>query len=217
MRTAAQSFLRHPLSAVFANPANVRVLRELSRHGGELSATMLVERTRLSKPSVLAALAHLSGLGYIESLGSHRQRLHRIDSKHPLASSISSLFLTEDHRFQAIIEAIRKAATEAGAAAAWLYGSVARAEDRPDSDVDVALVSTRNAGAAKGKMRDALREVEGALRFSTSVVSVDTDDIRRLVRERDPWWVAMVKDAMPLVGPDPVSLAARPEPKKKAV
>jgi predicted nucleotidyltransferase len=209
MRTVPQSFLRQPLSAVLANPANVRVLRELSRHGGELSATTLAQRSKLTKPSVLASLDHLAGLGYVEPLGTLRQRLYRIDSKHPLVPALSDLFSAEDQRFQSIIEAIRAAAIDAGATAAWLYGSVARGEDRPDSDVDVALVASGNAGSAKAKMREALRGREDTLRFSASVLGLDADDIVRLAAENDPWWVAVVEDTFPLVGPDPLSLASR--------
>jgi predicted nucleotidyltransferase len=209
MRATPQSFLRQPLSAVLANSANVRVLRELSRHGGELSATTLAERTKLTKPSVLASLDHLAGLGYVEVLGSLRQRLHRIDAKHPLVPAVSALFAAEDHRFESIIEAIRAAVIDAGVTAAWLYGSVARGEDRPDSDLDVALVYPGNAGSAKAKVRETLREREDTLRFSVSVLGFDADDIARLANEHDPWWVEMVKDAVPLVGPDPISLVSR--------
>jgi predicted nucleotidyltransferase len=209
MRATPQSFLRQPLSVVLANSANVRVLRELTRHGGELSATTLTERSKLTKPSVLASLDHLAGLGYVEVLGSLHQRLYRIVAKHPLIPALSALFTAEDHRFQSIIEAIRTAAIGAGATAAWLYGSVARGEDRPGSDLDVALVFPGNAGSAKAKLRETLREREDALHFSISVLGFDADDIVRLSDENDPWWVEMAKDAVPLVGPDPIALASR--------
>jgi predicted nucleotidyltransferase len=215
MRTIPQSFLRHPLSAVFANPANVRVLRELSRHGGELSATALVEQSRLTKPSVLASLGHLTELGYVEALGTQRQRLYRIDGRHPLVSALSALFAAENDRFQSIIAAIRASAIDAGVTAAWLYGSVARGEDRPDSDLDVALVDLADAGSAKTRMRERLREQEDALRFSVSILGFDADDIQRLSTDNDPWWENMVRDAVPLVGPDPKSLVSRLLAKKQ--
>jgi len=209
MRTEPQSFLRHPLSAVYANPANVRVLRALARHGGELSAPMLAERSRLTRPSVLAALDHLAALGFVESIGSVRQRLHRIDRAHPLAPTLSALFAAEADRFDRIIEGIRAAAAKVGVAAAWLYGSVARGEDGADSDLDLAVVASRDLGVEKAALRDALRALEGEWRFSASVVALDAADIRRLVREDDPWWRSLLADAVPLVGPDPATLAGR--------
>lgn len=208
MRTQPQSFLRQPLSAVFANAASARVLRVLAQHGGELSAPMLAQRSRLTRPSVLAALDHLAALGFVDSIGSVRQRLHRIDNRHPLAPAISALFAAEADRFDRIIEAVQAAATESGVAAAWLYGSVARGEDRPGSDIDIAIVASTDLATEKMAVRDALRAFEGELRFSASVVALDAADIRRLAQEGDPWWRALLAEAVPLVGPDPQTLAA---------
>jgi len=78
----------------------VRLLRELSRHGSELSATAFAARARLSKRIVSASLAHLSELGCIESIGGSRRVPHRIDNEHPLAAAITRRFFVEDRRFQ---------------------------------------------------------------------------------------------------------------------
>jgi predicted nucleotidyltransferase len=209
MRTQPQSFLRHPLSDAFANPAGVRVLRALVRHGGELSAPMLADRARLTRPSVLAALEHLAALGFVESIGSVRQRLHRFDKAHPLAPALVTLFAAESGRFDTIIEAIRAAAVKAGVAAAWLYGSVARGEDRPESDFDLAVVASADLDAEKSALREALRALETEWRFSASVVALDPADVCRLAQESDPWWQALLAEAVPLAGPDPATLAAR--------
>lgn len=216
MRAAPQSFLRQPLSSVLAHPANVRVLRELAQHGGELSATMLVDRTKLSRPSVLAALEMLSQHGYVDALGSPHLRLYRLDTKHPLVPILSQLFAAEEARFDAVLDAIRAAANDVGVAAAWLYGSVAKGEDRPGSDVDIVVVDgSGDSEVMTAKVREALREKEDALRFSASVVGVDHADVMRLARENDPWWANVVRDAVPLLGPDPVSLMSRLSVKKR--
>jgi predicted nucleotidyltransferase len=208
MRTQPQSFLRQPLSAVFANPASVRVLRALAQHGGELSAPMLAERSRLSRPSVLAALEHLAGLGFVDSIGSVRQKLHRIDKANPLAPALFALFAAEADRFDTIIKAISVAAANAGVAAAWLYGSVARGADRPDSDLDIAFVASTDLDAEKAAFRDALRVLEEEWRFAASVVALGPEDVRRLVLEDDPWWHGLTTEAVPLAGPDPRSFVA---------
>ena len=214
MRAVEQGFLQQPLSAVFANPANVRVLRELFRNGGENSARMLAERSKLTKPSVLASLTFLETLGFVEALGAARLRLYRIDGKHPLAPALSALFVAENYRFSEIIDGLRRAAVEAGATAAWLYGSVARGEDRPNSDIDIALVASADAGdmdagRLKERVRESLRSQEDALRFSASVVGFTADHIARLAAEKDPWWTTMCRDAVPLVGPPPDLFVAR--------
>src|SRR5438094_489265 len=52
--TAPQSHIRYPLSRIFVSEGAVRVLRELDRHGGELSVPALVAATRLSSGAVRA-------------------------------------------------------------------------------------------------------------------------------------------------------------------
>jgi len=47
-RVPNQSFLRYPLSAILANEGHVRILRDFSRYGGEVSVTELSNRTALT-------------------------------------------------------------------------------------------------------------------------------------------------------------------------
>jgi predicted nucleotidyltransferase len=209
VRSRSQSFLRQPLSAVFGQGSDVRVLRELSRHGGELTVSALVERTKLTRPSVLATLAALTSQGLVEALGASH-RLYRFDHSHPLAPALSALFAAEDERFRGIIQSLRTAAVDAGADAAWLYGSVARGEDRPDSDIDVAAVSAPGrAESTKARLRELLRDTEDRLRFSASVIVLEPGDIPRLAAGNDPWWCRMIQETTPLVGLDPTAMLAR--------
>lgn len=155
------------------------------------------------------ALIGLEPLGIVCALGQGRVRLYRIERAHPLAAPLEALFQAEEERYQAIIEAIRTAAREFGddVLAAWLYGSVARGEDGPASDVDIAVVIKPDAvtRVADG-IRERLTEAKDRLLFHPSVVPVDEADIRRLDREADPWWRDIQRDGIALVGPRPADL-----------
>jgi predicted nucleotidyltransferase/DNA-binding transcriptional ArsR family regulator len=210
MRPPSASFLREPLSAVFSVPSGVRLLRRLCRHGGELSASQLVEQTGLTKPSVLSGLAHLVEQGLVDEIGSNRSRLFRARMAHPLAPALCDLFDAEDARYQDVLETARSAAGQAGAMAAWLYGSVARGQDRPGSDLDLAVVAApERLASVKATFRDALRPAGDRLGFTSAVVGIDGDDILRLAADGDPWWRSLVRDAVPLTGPAPAALLAR--------
>lgn len=204
MKPTPQSHIRNPLNVVFDSPANVRVLRALARHGGTLSASNLVVATHLTKPSVLSALKQLVEGGAVETLGEARQRLYRFDSDGCLGPSLAALFNTESERYHRIMEAVRTAATAAGADAAWIYGSVARGEDRPDSDVDVAVAGSARAGPGLAvSMREAISSAERDLRFSASIVALSADDLARLERDKDPWWLATKRNGIVVLGPAP--------------
>jgi predicted nucleotidyltransferase len=201
MKPATQSFLRYPLDRVLDSPANVRVLRALARHGGEMATGMLMDRTALTRVSVLAALRRLADSRLIEVIGSDRQRLSRFNDKDPLAAAVKYLFAAESERYARAIDQIREAAENLGAKAVWIYGSVARSQDRSDSDIDIA-VAVQN--TADGDIPEAIREKLRQLEIvRCSVVVVDGPLLTRLERERDPWWVALKRDAVTVMGAAP--------------
>jgi predicted nucleotidyltransferase len=211
-RSSLQSALRFPLTAVLGTEANVRVLRELARHGGELSAPSLVARSRLAQSSVREALIALEATGVVEAIGSGRARLFRLDRSHPLTPALSKLFEAEEERFDAIVEAIRAAAKISGPGiiAVWVYGSVARGEDTASSDLDIALVAEPGSMAeAEAAMQDALQDAAQALAFTPSLVGLDTHDVLRLSRESDPWWHGAIERPVPVIGGMPEALVQR--------
>jgi len=83
-RSSAQSAQRYPLTVVLGTEANVRLLRELSRHGAQLSAPDLVRRTGLAKTSVWAGLSALEEAGVASVAGTGRSRLYSLQVDHPL-------------------------------------------------------------------------------------------------------------------------------------
>jgi predicted nucleotidyltransferase len=206
-----QSVLRYPLTVILGSVANVRTLRELVRHGGELSAPSLVKRTGLAKASVRQALQILETMKIVETLGAERSRLFRVQRKHPLAAALDELFQEEERRFEAVLSAIRVATDRCvGLTAAWLYGSVARGEDRETSDVDIAAVGEPEAiPLIEQTLREALVEAEERLAFRASVVAIDTRDVLRLAAENDRWWTGLADASLGIVGDPPDVLLER--------
>jgi predicted nucleotidyltransferase len=213
-----QSVLRYPLTVILGSVANVRTLRELMRHGGELSAPSLVKRTGLAKASVRQALQILGTMKIVEALGTERSRLFRVQRKHPLAAALDALFQQEEQRFEAVLRAIRVAAGRcAGLMAAWLYGSVARGEDRETSDVDIAVVGEPGATPLiEQTLREALAEAEERLAFKASVVAIDTHDVLRLAADNDRWWTGLTDASLGVVGDPPDLLLQRLRRRRKA-
>lgn len=206
-----QGALRYPLTSILGGNANIRTLRELFRHGGELSAPSLVGRTGLAKASVRQSLGQLQELRVIESVGLRRTKLFRIRRAHPFFEQLTALFQAERDRFENIIKAIGEAADHFdGILAVWLYGSVSRGEDRANSDVDVAIVVRRGDVAEIEKsFRAQLANPGEEFDFAVSVVAIDTDDVLRLSGEVDRWWANLVKDALVIRGERPESAASR--------
>lgn len=212
-RSSPQSALRYPLTGILGTEANVRILRELFRHGGQLSAPSLVARSGLAKTSVWAGLTALETAGILSAVGTGRVRLYSIQPDHPLREPLHALFEAEERRFQRILAAIRHAAQVCGqpVIAVWLYGSVARGEDRPDSDMDLAIVGAAHTDltVALAAMGERLRAQAETLGLIPSLTSLHPKDVLRLARSRDPWWTELTRDALVLSGPRPDELASQ--------
>jgi predicted nucleotidyltransferase len=206
---AVQGVLRFPLTAILGNEANVRVLRAMFDHGGELSAPAIAERVGLSRQHVHRTLGALADLEVVERVGVGGHPSYRVRESFSLHAILDDLFRTEKQRYQAILRAIMGSVQGKPVGAVWLYGSVARGEDRARSDVDVALVvDGADVDGVADAVREQLRSAEESLGINVSVVPISADDVLRL-SAGDPWWDNVVRDAVTLCGPDPERLVSR--------
>ena len=193
--SAPQSALHTPLNEILGAEANVRVIRELFRHGGALGVSRLAQDAGMSRPGVRNALAVLRSAGIVTELGAGRSILYQINHQHPLAAVLESLFRTEEERAQAVLGAIRQAVQTPEIIAAWIYGSVARGEDKLESDLDLAVLTNERDRAAVDRVRATLDPDADRLGFTPSIVGIDLSDIDRM-KGGDPWWKNLVKEAL---------------------
>jgi len=205
-RPLPQSALRFPLSSIFSTEVNLRVLRELSRHGGQLSATDLMMRARVTHPSVIKALTTLTEFSIVAEAGSRRSRVYRLEPESPFHAALVHLFNAEEARFDESIQAVRECAQSFGTdvIAAWIYGSVARGEDKAHSDLDIMFISAEDAvNSVQHRAVDILLEHALRLKFSPSVSVLSLVDLKRLADGNDPLWNDLVNQALGVIGPRP--------------
>jgi len=207
-RSAPHSAQRYPLTIALGSDAGVRVARELSLHGGQLSAARLVKATALAPASVARALAGLVDVGLVEVAGCERSRLYRMRRQHRLSKPLVALFVSEGERFKEIMEAARTAAAKAGAVCLWLYGSVARGDDHTDSDLDLALVTQPGSRGLTGSdFRDALLRSAERLGFDPQVKTYTIQQVVELLDGGDPHMLALAAEATVLLGSSPEEIA----------
>lgn len=187
----------------------MRVTRVLVGHGGHLAVADIAHRAKLTLPSVRAALRRLQDMELVTAVGAGRSTVCAIRVEHPLAPALVNLFEAEREQVAALLRAIREVGTALQPAplALWLYGSVARGDDRPASDIDVALVSARSqlSGQAEA-LRRAIDDAAPAWAHRVSVVALGPGDVRRLVREEAKFWRELERDAVVLAGEAPAGV-----------
>ncbi|MDB4906095.1 MAG: hypothetical protein JWO05_879 [Gemmatimonadetes bacterium] len=130
-------------------------------------------------------------------------------SEHPLAGALIALFAAERDQADAVLDAIRTAAADLRPAplAVWLYGSVARGEDMPTSDVDIAIVTAREQPSAQADaLREAIADLLPSREHRVSVIAFAPADVRRLAAGGSEIWSELLRDAAVLAGDDPVGV-----------
>ncbi len=212
MRTpnVPESYLRHPTSTLLATPGSVRVLRELLESEAPLPVRALAQRTRLSAQTVRNTLAGLQEGGMVEELGEGRSRLYRVDVGHPLYLPLGTLFQAEAERFDTVVEGLATAARNLTPAplGMWIYGSVARGEDAPEGDMEVALVAAdEEVETPVTRLREMLSPLQDVQRVWISVVGLSPSEVRRLAGKEDRWWKGATDPHLLVFGKGPDELA----------
>jgi predicted nucleotidyltransferase len=196
-----QSHIRFPLSALLGDSGHVRVLRTLLTYDGPLSSTQIAHEAALSRGGVRLVLESLISQGAVRSLGTPRSQLFSAVGSHQFVTALKTVFDTERTRWTALQKDLRDLlAQDSNVRSAWLYGSVARHEDTPESDVDVALALMTDMPTTE--IRDELDALGERFGVHVAVVALTAADIAAGVAA-NPWWNELKRDAVVLKGVSP--------------
>lgn len=199
-----QSHVRYPLTNVLGSAGNVRVLRALVADRSPQSAPHLARLAGLSPQGARLVLDTLAQQQLVKVHGTGRAQVHVLDESHPFAGAIAALFQEEHQRWERVLTAVRETLAKRGEAvrAAWLYGSVARGEDTPRSDLDIALLVSSQAVA--DQVREDLMPLEDEQQVRISLMALTPKELA-VLPDDDRWWSGVVRDARVLKGSVPES------------
>lgn len=196
------------LDEVLGSTTKVRILRALmpltAPVSGHEARTLAGVR---SQSGVRVALNDLTELGILEREDTRRIRLFRINRRHDLAEPLAALFRAESSRVGALRQALQDV-LEAGAVqehtlSIILFGSNARGEARPTSDLDL-LVATRAEPAdhVRDVLMDAIPEIERRFGLRISPLLLSKERVQERYRDGDPLMQNIHADGRTLYGTD---------------
>lgn len=158
---------QRPLDDLFGSPSAVRVLRALYElpEGFPTSARELARRAGISHPTASKALASLADQGIVVRKRARRADSFQLSRLHTATQELEGLFEWEERVTADLIAFLRGPILdeEASIREAFIFGSSAREEMTPTSDVDLAVVCEPGA---------------------TEKVTAMLEDVGDLVRER---------------------------------
>jgi predicted nucleotidyltransferase len=197
-----QSHLRYPLTSILGSAGSVRVLRALVADRSPQSAPQLAGVAGLTPQGVRLVLDTLARQQLVIIHGSGRTQLYALNPSHSFSGALVALFQKELRRWDALLESIREVLAKRGPAvsAAWLYGSVARGEDAPASDLDIAILVRSQTVA--DQVRQDLMPLEDGQQLRISLTALTPKELAALP-EDDPWWSDVVRDGRVLKGAAP--------------
>lgn len=131
---------------VLGSAAKVRILRAMMPLASPVSGNELRMLAGIrSKSGLKTALADLTELGLLTRDDTRRIRFYRINRDHDLAEPLAALFAAESKRIVSLREALReileRGAVQVHIVSIILFGSNARGDARPTSDVDLLVVT----------------------------------------------------------------------------
>lgn len=143
--------------------------------------------------AVQQALRDLGQIGVITTETIGRAGVHRINEHHESIASLRSLA----DPMTALTRVAQDSST--GATAVIVFGSVARGEASPESDVDLAVIAPPS-WEGRAELQLAVQERLGN---DCDVLHLTTDDVARDPQDREPVVAEILRDGLALVGSIP--------------
>lgn len=198
------------LDEALGGTPHVRILRYLCRAGGEHTGRAIGRAIQVSHPAVHRALRTLGGRAMVQAVRHGPAIAYRLNEDHWLVrTGIRPLFDAESLFLSAVGEAVRKAAG-VPVRSVILFGSVARGEAGPVSDIDLLCLTASAAAAAKaeGSLAEGAAGLQRQFGRRFAVMVLSAGEFARRYRRRDRLAREIVETGWVIAG-EPVSEVLR--------
>lgn len=191
-----------PLDQILGTRSKVRLLRALAPLDRPVSGREAARLARLSRQAIVA-LDELVSAGIVNRQGAAGQHLYTFARTNRLAPAILQLFNEESARTKELFHRLVCIIDESGSVlGAVFFGSAARGEASPGSDLDLLVVVADS--ESRSSIYDQLVAASPALRSEFGVelspVVLEVDRARRQHAEGDPFIAEVLRDGRRVYG-----------------
>lgn len=184
---------------VFGTKARIACLRVLVRVAVPLSIRQVAAQARISHVAAADALDGLVRLGAVGASVTGRSRIHWLERRSLLVTDLVLPAFAAEETSYARLAAELAAFIPPRVGLAVLFGSYARGEQTPDSDIDLLVVG----GSARDSL-DALDAVGAEMRArfgaSVSVLGYTMEQARTLIAQGDNFMSGAIRDGLVVAG-----------------
>jgi len=149
------------LDEIFPRWSNVAVLRALNKYAIGISGREVARAAGIAVKNCFTALNDLEDIGIVKRVRGGRDHLFSLNRQHFLVKQgITPLFEIEKQFVEEIFSDIKKHLKNK-CESVYLFGSVARKEEKPDSDLDLCIIF--NGTAQKKIIENSIFELQSLL------------------------------------------------------
>lgn len=194
------------LNHILGTTAKIDLLRVLIRLDTPTSGREAERLARVAHMSAIKALGELAAVGVLSLTRTQATHLYQINRDHDLVPPLEALFKAEADRFASLGDEAKSALVELDleqkVTSVVIYGSAARGDTRPDSDLDILILVRHDADASAA--REILGVLSGRLRLRygarPSVLVLAVSAARERYDDGDPLLQNIAIDGRTLIG-----------------
>jgi predicted nucleotidyltransferase len=206
------------LEKVVGTTNKVRILRVMVTLTRSISGREAARLAGVSSKAILA-LDELAAVGLVTKREGTGQFLYSFNRKNALAKPLASLFKAEERRTEELYQAIRAAlSNKPGVLAIAMFGSTARGEARPQSDVDLFVIveDPQQEDAVYDALLDSAKRLWERYGARISPVVLSESRWLKQVEDGDPFTNSVLREAVLITGVIPTTKPKRETRKQKA-
>ena len=194
---------KKPLDDIFQTPSSIKVLRVLAKSELDFTGRQIADMAGLNPQTCQNTLDRLNDLRLLAVRRVGRAYLYRLKSNNAIVNQmLAPLFNTEKNL---LANELTKVANrlEGTAIAVILFGSVARGEEEPGSDIDLAVIvqdpETREAAQGLGdEILDELADVTGVI---PTIIVWTKDEFKERYDSGDGLARSLLEEGRVVMGP----------------
>ena len=194
---------KKPLDDIFQTPSSIKVLRVLAKGELDFTGRQIADMAGLNPQTCQNTLDRLNDLRLLAVRRVGRAYLYRLKSNNAIVNQmLAPLFNTEKNL---LANELTKVANrlEGTAIAVILFGSVARGEEEPGSDIDLAVIvqdpETREAAQGLGdEILDELADVTGVI---PTIIVWSKDEFKERYDSGDGLARSLLEEGRVVMGP----------------
>ena len=198
--------IANALNHILGTVAKVDLLRVLIQLDTPASGREAERLARVAHVSGSKALRELSAAGVLKLTRTPGAYLYQINRDHDLVPPLQALFDAERARVESLREEMKQALAtldlEPKLVSAVVFGSTARGDTRPDSDLDLLFLVRRASDASAARVLPGILSDRLGTRYGVrpSVLVLDVATARRRYEEGDPLLRNIATDGRTLIG-----------------